>query len=191
MILSMTGFGKAMAELPDKKISVEIKSLNSKQLDLNTRVPAIYREKEMEIRSLLLQAIERGKVDFSIFAEESDASWLFREIGIFAEDPDLGEILYAYANTGDNYDTIPPHGASTYLKRIVKLPVEVANAANIHMNISEIYEAAVDNIDTEGARVFSHFDDETNKYMLRRLAAGEGITITEENGQIVIGLKQD
>ena len=69
MILSMTGFGKATAELPDKKVSVEIKSLNSKQLDLNTRFPAIYREKEMEIRTLLSQTIERGKVDFSIFIE--------------------------------------------------------------------------------------------------------------------------
>ncbi len=69
MILSMTGFGKAMAELPDKKISIEIKSLNSKQLDLNTRIPAIYREKEMEVRTLLFQVIERGKVDFSIFVE--------------------------------------------------------------------------------------------------------------------------
>jgi len=69
MILSMTGFGKAITELPDKKVSIEIKSLNSKQLDLNTRIPAIYREKEMEIRAHLLQAIERGKVDFSIFVE--------------------------------------------------------------------------------------------------------------------------
>ena len=69
MILSMTGFGKALAELSDKKVSVEIKSLNSKQLDLNTRFPVIYREKEMEIRAFLLQAIERGKVDFSIFIE--------------------------------------------------------------------------------------------------------------------------
>ena len=69
MIQSMTGFGKAITELSEKRISVEIKSLNSKQLDLNTRIPAVYREKEMEIRSLLFQAIERGKVDFSIFVE--------------------------------------------------------------------------------------------------------------------------
>ena len=65
----MTGFGKASSELPNKKIFVEIKSLNSKQFDLNTRIPAVYREKEMEIRNILLQNIERGKVDFSIYVE--------------------------------------------------------------------------------------------------------------------------
>ncbi len=69
MILSMTGFGKATAEFNDKKITVEIKSLNSKQLDLNVRIPSIYREKEMDIRSELLQRLERGKVDLSIYVE--------------------------------------------------------------------------------------------------------------------------
>jgi len=69
MIQSMTGFGKFATELPNKKIYVEIKSLNSKQFDLNTRIPTIYREKEMEIRNDLLQSIERGKVDFIIYIE--------------------------------------------------------------------------------------------------------------------------
>ena len=72
MIQSMTGFGKASSELPNKKICVEIKSLNSKQLDLSTRIPSSYREKEMEIRNNLLQNIERGKVDFSIYVENID-----------------------------------------------------------------------------------------------------------------------
>lgn len=65
----MTGFGKVTAELPSKKVTVEIKALNSKQLDLSTRIPSIYKEKEMEIRSLLLQSLERGKVEFSIYIE--------------------------------------------------------------------------------------------------------------------------
>lgn len=69
MIQSMTGFGKVTAELPSKKVTVEIKALNSKQLDLSTRIPSIYKEKEMEIRSLLLQSLERGKVEFSIYIE--------------------------------------------------------------------------------------------------------------------------
>lgn len=71
MIQSMTGFGKVTAELPSQKVTVEIKSLNSKQLDLSTRIPAVYKEKEMEIRSELLQTLERGKVDFSIYIEYS------------------------------------------------------------------------------------------------------------------------
>lgn len=69
MIQSMTGFGKVTAELPSRKVTVEIKALNSKQLDLSTRIPAIYREKEIAVRSLLMQALERGKVEFSIYIE--------------------------------------------------------------------------------------------------------------------------
>jgi len=69
MIQSMTGFGKVTAELPSKKVTVEIKALNSKQLDLSTRIPSLYKDKEMELRSLLLQSLERGKVEFNIFIE--------------------------------------------------------------------------------------------------------------------------
>ena len=65
----MTGFGKVTAEFPSKKVTVEIKALNSKQLDLSTRIPSIYKEKEMSIRSLLLQSLERGKVEFNIYIE--------------------------------------------------------------------------------------------------------------------------
>lgn len=65
----MTGFGKASKQLPSKKITVEIKSLNSKNLDLGVRVPQLYREKELEIRNVLANALERGKVEFTIFIE--------------------------------------------------------------------------------------------------------------------------
>lgn len=69
MIQSMTGFGKATLQLPTKKITIEIKSLNSKGLDLNTRMPLSYREMELGIRNKISQQLERGKVDFSIFVE--------------------------------------------------------------------------------------------------------------------------
>jgi uncharacterized protein (TIGR00255 family) len=69
MILSMTGFGKASMQLSTKKITVEVKSLNSKGLDLNTRMPSVYRENELALRNLLAQKLERGKVDFSLFVE--------------------------------------------------------------------------------------------------------------------------
>ncbi|MCD7976747.1 MAG: YicC family protein [Tannerellaceae bacterium] len=69
MIQSMTGFGKVTAELPTKKVTVEIKALNSKQLDLSTRIPSIYKEREMLIRSQLLKELKRGKVEFSISIE--------------------------------------------------------------------------------------------------------------------------
>ncbi|MCG8579263.1 MAG: YicC family protein [Bacteroidales bacterium] len=69
MIQSMTGYGKSVCELPNKKISIEIKSLNSKQLDLNTRLPNLYREKEIEVRSLLGKRLSRGKIDLSFYVE--------------------------------------------------------------------------------------------------------------------------
>ena len=73
MILSMTGYGKAMANYEGKKICAEIKSLNSKAIDLSTRITPLYREKEMEIRTLIAQQLERGKIDFSLWIEEDAA----------------------------------------------------------------------------------------------------------------------
>lgn len=69
MIYSMTGYGKSVLQLPTKKITIELKSLNSKSLDLNARMPSIYREKELSIRKLLADKLVRGKVDFSIYVE--------------------------------------------------------------------------------------------------------------------------
>ena len=69
MIQSMTGFGKASKQLPTKKITVEIKSLNSKGLDLNTRMSSVYREMELGLRNQIAQELERGKVDFSLYIE--------------------------------------------------------------------------------------------------------------------------
>lgn len=69
MIYSMTGYGKSVLQLPTKKITIELKSLNSKNLDVNARMPSIYREKELVIRKLLADKLVRGKIDFSIFVE--------------------------------------------------------------------------------------------------------------------------
>ena len=74
MIQSMTGYGKATAELPDKKINVEIKSLNSKAMDLSARIAPAYREKEMEIRNEIARVLERGKVDFSLWVEKKECA---------------------------------------------------------------------------------------------------------------------
>ena len=73
MIQSMTGYGKAVVAYKDKKINVEIKSLNSKQLDLQARIAPLYREKEMEMRQMVAQAVERGKVDFSLWIEKDQS----------------------------------------------------------------------------------------------------------------------
>ena len=71
MIQSMTGFGKASLQLPSKKITVEVKSLNSKGLDLSVRIPSTYREMELGLRNQIALKLERGKVDFSIFIEST------------------------------------------------------------------------------------------------------------------------
>lgn len=65
----MTGYGKSVLQLPTKKITIELKSLNSKNLDLNARMPSIYREKELYLRKLMAKELDRGKIDFSIYVE--------------------------------------------------------------------------------------------------------------------------
>jgi uncharacterized protein (TIGR00255 family) len=69
MIQSMTGYGKAVLQLPTKKVTIEIKSLNSKNLDLNVRIPSYYKEKELAVRKKLASSLVRGKIDFSIYVE--------------------------------------------------------------------------------------------------------------------------
>jgi len=73
MIQSMTGFGKHMIQLSSKKITVELKSLNSKSLDLNARMPSAYREKELELRKIIANSLVRGKVDFGLYIESTGA----------------------------------------------------------------------------------------------------------------------
>ena len=69
MIQSMTGYGKHIVQLPNKKITVELKSLNSKNLDINVRMPSLYREKELELRRIIAESLERGKIDFGLYVE--------------------------------------------------------------------------------------------------------------------------
>ncbi|MCF6180546.1 YicC/YloC family endoribonuclease [Lutibacter sp.] len=71
MIQSMTGYGKTVLQLPTKKITIELKSLNSKNLDVNVRMPSYYREKELDIRKKLASKLSRGKIDFSIYIENN------------------------------------------------------------------------------------------------------------------------
>ena len=71
MIQSMTGYGKSGCEIQEKKITIELKSVNSKQLDMSTRIPSAFRDREMEIRNEMLKRLERGKVDFSLYYENT------------------------------------------------------------------------------------------------------------------------
>lgn len=73
MVVSMTGFGKATAQFENKKFTIEVRSLNSKGLDVNTRLPQIYREKDLEIRNLTSAALTRGKVDLAVYVDSDGA----------------------------------------------------------------------------------------------------------------------
>jgi len=76
MIKSMTGYGKAIVETPQKKITIEIKSLNSKQLDINIKVPWLYKERELDIKNMVSQKLDRGKVDLTIFFDVLDDEFI-------------------------------------------------------------------------------------------------------------------
>ncbi|MCI1680941.1 MAG: YicC family protein [Bacteroides sp.] len=90
MIQSMTGYGRVTVELPDKKVNVEIKSLNSKAMDISTRIAPVYREKEIEIRNEIAKALERGKVDLNLWIEKKDMEQLATPIN--------QELIEAYYN---------------------------------------------------------------------------------------------
>lgn len=74
MIKSMTGFGKSAASINQKKISIEIRSLNSKQADISIRIPSVYKEKELELRAKINQYLERGKIEFNLYVEQTTAT---------------------------------------------------------------------------------------------------------------------
>ena len=109
MVKSMTGFGKGEATFQNKKITVEIRSLNSKQLDLNLRLPAIYRQSEYELRTLIARTVQRGKVDVFVNVESQRVETparinreLFREYLRQMND------TLAYAGIDADYDTLVP-----------------------------------------------------------------------------------
>lgn len=104
MIQSMTGFGKSVRNLGDKKITCEIRSLNSKQTDISTKLPQAYREKDMVIRSLVAKALKRGKIDIAVYTETSgvDSSYTLNEAlfrSYFQKFKSLEEELGAEGNT--------------------------------------------------------------------------------------------
>ena len=116
MIQSMTGYGKSVAQFGNKKIHAEIKSLNSKALDMSTRIAPVYREKEMEIRSYIAQQLERGKVEFNLWVEKntSDSDSTFNRdmmLGYFNQIKDI------CATTG-----IPEPQAGDWITILQRLP---------------------------------------------------------------------
>lgn len=140
MIQSMTGFGKASLQLPTKKITVEVKSLNSKGLDLNVRMPSAFREMELALRNKIAQKLERGKVDFSLFIEitgEETSS----KINV--------PIVKAYI--AQMKDVIPDGDATEFMKMAVRMPDALKTEReeideNDWAQISNVIDDALQNI---------------------------------------------
>ena len=128
MILSMTGYGKASAEFQGKKIIAEAKSLNSKALDLSTRIAPAYREKEMEVRTMITQALERGKVEFNLWTEQQDQA---------AASPINGELVAAYysqmRDISAKYDIPEP---DDFWYTLVRMP-DVLTRGDVQQELSE------------------------------------------------------
>lgn len=114
MIRSMTGFGKSQVDLPGKIITIEIRSLNSKQLDLNFRAPSVYREKEMITRSLIAQRMERGKIDVNINVESKN------EQPVMSINKNIA--LHYFEQLKDLAASIPENQHSDLLAILVRMP---------------------------------------------------------------------
>lgn len=159
----MTGFGKAVAELENRKVTVEVKSLNSKQLDLYVRMPNLYKEKEMEVRNLITRRLERGKVDFLIYVEN---------IGIDTANQINQNVIESYykqiKETASNLGIDVPSDWFQVLMRMPEVLKYEQNEAdeNEWRKVSEAINEAINQLlgfrKQEGKMLQSLFEEKTN-----------------------------
>ena len=194
MILSMTGYGKAVVAYKEKKINVEVKSLNSKSLDLSARIAPLYREKEMEIRRLLAQKLERGKVDFSLWVEKEstvDAT----PINTALVENYYKQIKAISASTGipepeDWFTTLlrlPDVTAKTEVEVLDNEEWEVAQQA-----INEAIEKLIEFRKQEGAALQKKFTEKIDNItnLLKSIEPFEKNRVPKIREKIIDGLKQ-
>ena len=194
MILSMTGYGKAVVAYKEKKINVEVKSLNSKSLDLSARIAPLYREKEMEIRRLLAQKLERGKVDFFLWVEKEstvDAT----PINAALVENYYKQIKAISASTGipepeDWFTTLlrlPDVTAKTEVEVLDDEEWEVAQQA-----INEAIEKLIEFRKQEGAALQKKFTEKIDNIanLLKSIEPFEKSRVPKIREKIIDGLKQ-
>ena len=194
MILSMTGYGKAVVAYKEKKINVEVKSLNSKSLDLSARIAPLYREKEMEIRRLLAHKLERGKVDFSLWVEKEstvDAT----PINAALVENYYKQIKAISASTGipepeDWFTTLlrlPDVTAKTEVEVLDNEEWEVAQQA-----INEAIEKLTEFRKQEGAALQKKFTEKIDNIanLLKSIEPFEKSRVPKIREKIIDGLKQ-
>ena len=193
MIQSMTGYGNAVVAYNDKKIHVEIKSLNSKALDLNARIAPLYREKEMEMRQMVAQTLIRGKVDFSI--------WIEKEAGVDATpiNSALVENYYLQMKNISAKTGIPE--PADWFYTLVRMPdvltkteVEVLSEEEwnvVRQAIEQALKAIVDFRIQEGAALQKKFTEKIDNIgsLLASIEPYEQSRVEKIRNRIVDGLK--
>ena len=194
MILSMTGYGKAVVTYKEKKISVEVKSLNSKNLDLSTRIAPLYREKEMEIRQTIAKRLERGKVDFSLWIEK-DAALDATPINAKLVENYYRQIKNIAAQTGipeptDWFSTLlrmPDVTTKTEIEVLDEAEWETAKKA-----ISEAIENLVDFRKQEGVALERKFHEKIDNIeaLLKSIEPYEESRVPKIKEKIIEGLEQ-
>lgn len=194
MIQSMTGYGKAIVTYKEKKINVEIKSLNSKSLDLSTRIAPLYREKEMEIRQQVSSALERGKIDFSIWIEKDIANEVnpinsnivehyYQQIKQIAKTTGIPEPL-------DWFQTILRLPDITLKTEIEVLKDEEWNMAK--QAIEEALQNLISFRQQEGAALQNKFNEKIDNIarLLQEIEPYEKMRVEKIRARIVDGLEQ-
>lgn len=189
----MTGYGKSVVAYKGKKINVEIKSLNSKQLDLTTRIAPLYREKEMEIRQLIAETLLRGKVEFCI--------WIEKDV---ATEPALlnTALMQNYYNQLQAFAEQNQLQGIDWIQALVRMPdvlskteVEVLDDeewATARQGISEAVQRLVDFRTQEGAALAEKFNEKLNniEQLLTSIEPYEKARVEKIRSRIVDGLKQ-
>ena len=193
MIQSMTGYGKSLVVYNGKKINIEIKSLNSKQLDLTTRIAPLYREKEMEIRQMIAEKLLRGKVDFCIWIEKDEST---------VASPVNTALMQGYYEQLKNFASQNKIEQVDWMQTLVRMPdvlnrteVEVLDEAEWTMareGVCEAIQHLVDFRTQEGAALEKKFAEKIDniEQLLASIEPYEKSRVEKIRSRIVDGLKQ-
>ena len=197
----MTGYGKAVAAFKDKKISVEVKSLNSKALDLSTRIAPLYREKEMEIRQKIQQKIIRGKVDFSIWIEK-DAADEAASINASLVEKYFNQMTGISEKLGLNDNNVYGSSSATdWMAVLMRMPDVLARQeveeldeeewTAVSAAIDEALDALVNFRKQEGAALEKKFNEKVDNIeaLLKSIEPYETSRVEKIRGRIIEGLK--
>ena len=190
----MTGYGKAVVAYKDKKINVEVKSLNSKQLDLQTRIAPLFREKEMEIRQMLATALERGKVDFSL--------WIEKEAGVDATPVNAALVENYYHQLKDVAERVGIPEPADWMYTLTRMPDVLTKPeleeltdegwAAARKAVEQSIEALVEFRRQEGAALEKKFTEKTDSIerLLAEIEPWEKSRVEKIRQRIVDGLTQ-